>query len=187
MVSFVVGIKRTFFMSEEVGRQLPRARPVVMTFYDILLTQPYTAKFYIQNDATEEDCQRLIKAVDALSQCVLGKYKIGHQEYVVPDYPKKLENISPYAMGTFKWQISYHTRNESSRRHTIPGHNPEYSVLHGKAPNPNHPLWIEFLELFREMCVSKEGEPIESPVDLGYTTSRFPPKSAKKRRKKRRV
>ena len=176
-------------MSEPVGKQLPRAKPVTLTFYDTLQTQPYTTTFYVRDETPDEVCHRLIEAVASLSMCVLGKYQIGHHKYVVPEYQKGFETISgSVVMGTFKWQISYHTPNGSVRRHTIPGRNPEHGIRGEKTPNPNHPLWQEFLDIFRASCVSKEGEPIQGPLELGYTSSNWPPKSAKKRgRRKRKV
>ncbi len=114
-------------MSDAIGKQLRRAKPITLTFYDTLRTHPYTATFYVREDTTEEDCHKLIRTVDALSMCVLGKYKIGFEQYVVPEYHKGFESISPYAHGTFKWQIAYHTPNGSVRKHTIPGRNPVVS------------------------------------------------------------
>ncbi|MCD4685090.1 MAG: hypothetical protein K8S97_04040 [Anaerolineae bacterium] len=172
-------------MPETIGKQLPRAKPINLTFYDILRTQPYTATFYVREDASTEECHQLINAVKALSLCVLGKYKIGFEQYVVPEYQKGLDTISPYAIGTFKWQIGYHTPNGSMRRHTIPGRNNEHSLQGQKTPDPNHPLWKEFLEVFRRLCVTKESDPIEGPIDLSRTGSNWPPKSAKKRKKRR--
>ncbi len=168
-------------MSENAGRQIPSAKPVIMTFYDMLKTPAYTATFYVRESATEEECERLIRAVDALSLCLLAKYKIGYQQYVVPNYHKGLEEISNQARGTFKWQISYHTPSGAVRRHTIPGRNPELFVSRAKLPDRKHPLWQEFLEVFRLICVSKEGEAIEGAVDLSQSISNWPPKSAKKR------
>jgi hypothetical protein len=170
-------------MSENLGKPLPRAKPITMTFYDSLQIQPYTSTFYVREDTSEEECQKLIRAVEALSMCVLGKYKIGYQEYVIPDYQRNFATMSAWAIGTAKWQISYHTTRGSVRRHTIPGRNPEHGPH--KIPDPNHPLWVEFLEIFRNVCVSKEGESISGPIELGRTGSNWPPKSAKQRRKRK--
>jgi hypothetical protein len=175
-------------MTEPIGRRLPRAQPITMTFYDWLLTYPYSTTFYVRADTTDEDCHRLIEAVRALSACTLGQYKIGYQQYVVPDYHKA--ELKPNVMGTFKWLITYHDKNGSARRHTIPGRSVALALgakqsgmgKTGKKPDPNHPLWKAFLAVFAELCVTKEGEPITGYIELGYTDSNWPPKGWEKRR-----
>jgi hypothetical protein len=82
------------------GRKLPRAKPVVMTFYDSLLDYPYTTTFYIREDATLQQIQELVRCVDALSDCVLGKYKIGYEEYIVSDFRERIAKIDVHVMGT---------------------------------------------------------------------------------------
>ncbi|MBN1200527.1 MAG: hypothetical protein JXJ20_01605 [Anaerolineae bacterium] len=170
-------------MSDSPGKELPRAMPITMTFYDMLKTHPYTCTFYVPDNTTDEECEKLIRAVEALSMCVLGKYKIGHKQFIVPGYQDK--SISNNALGTRKSRISYYTPNGAVRSHTIPGCNAEHAIRGEKTPNPNHPAWQAFLAVFRDLCVSKEGEPIEGPIDLSRSDSNWPPKSAKKRKKRR--
>lgn len=114
---------------ELLGRQLPRAKPVTLTFYDSLLDYPYTTTFYVREDASLEQVQELIRCVDALSSCVLGKYKIGYDEYIVPDFRERVAEIDANVMGTFRWRIVYMTENSITRSHTIPGRNIETSLV----------------------------------------------------------
>lgn len=178
-------------MTEPIGKQLPRAKPITLTFYDTLLDWPYRTIFYVRADASEEDCHRLIDAICAVSDCELGQYSIGYQKYVVPDYREKLKNRMPGSvMGTFKWQITFHTEDGRPRKHTIPGRNRDYSIgmripglkKSGKNPDPEHPRWNHFVEVFRELCVTKEGGPVGGHIELGRTGSDWPPKGWKKRR-----
>jgi hypothetical protein len=179
-------------MDSSLGHQLPRAKPVTLTFYDWLKDYPYTTTFYVRDEATTEQIQALITSVAELSQCILGKYKVGHEQYVIPDYLERLKSVSPYAMGTYKWLISYSTPSGMARSHSIPGLNREYSLsakygggLKKRADMPyeDHPKWQAFLTIFKTICVTKEGETISpSGVQLSYTKSNWPPKGAKKRR-----
>jgi hypothetical protein len=187
-------------MTEPIGRHLPRAKPIHLTFYDRLIDWPYSTTFYVREDTSEEDCHRLIEAVRAVSACELGEYKIGYQKYVVPDYREKLKSRTPGAvMGTFKWLITFHTENGRLHKTTIPGRNDELSINGvrakraretgghyqpirdaGKDPDREHPLWQQFLKVFTELCVTQEGESISGHVELGRTGSDWPPKGWKK-------
>jgi len=162
-----------------------------MTFYDALQTYPYTTTFYVRDDATLEQIHELIRCVDDLSDCVLGKYKIGHDEYVVPGYRDLLASVhSKMVMGTFKWRIIYSTEDFTKRSHTIPGRNRETSLAvtkrvpkrAGKMPDLEHPKWQAFLEIFSSICVTKESEAIQEYIEGNISGANWPPKGAKKRR-----
>ncbi len=173
-----------------IGRKLPRARPVILTFYDSLKDYPYTSTFSVRDDATNEQIQHLINCVCALSDCVLGQYKIGYAVYVIPDLEDKVKALKSSVMGTFKWRITYRTPHGMSRSHTIPGLNRETSLRMtknimkspGKDPDLSHPKWRAFLEIFRAICVTKGGEAIHEPIMCSYSGGNWPPKGAKRRR-----
>jgi hypothetical protein len=181
-----------------LGHKLPRAKPIMLTFYDRLQDYPYTTTFYVREETSQEQSESLIKAVSDLSICILGKYKIGYQDFIVPDYRDKLKRITPYAMGTFKWLIKFYVTTYfgdlMARSVTIPGRDIDTSigVTHGvnyglkgnaaKRPDPKHPKWITFVQIFTAICVSKEGMIMNNYVDLDITSSNWPPKGAKKRR-----
>lgn len=181
----------------QLGHKLPRAKPILLTFYDRLQDYPYTT-FYVREETTQEQSEALIKAVSDLSICILGKYKIGYQDFIVPDYRDKLKSITPYAMGTFKWLIKFYVTTYfgdlMARSVTIPGRDIDtsMSVTHktnyglrgdaGKRPDPKHPKWITFVQIFTAICVSKEGMTMNNHIDLDVTSSNWPPKGAKKRR-----
>jgi len=180
--------------SVPLGHKLPRAKPITLTFYDWLKDYPYTTTFYAREETTLQQSNALIKAITDVSQCVLGKYKIGYEEYIVPDYRDRLTIITPQVLGTFKWNVKYyavtHFGDLMPRSVTIPGRDYETSIganhgLKGKAakrPDPKHPKWISFVDIFTAICVSKEGMPINNHIDLDVTSSNWPPKGAKKRR-----
>lgn len=177
-----------------LGHKVPRAKPILLTFYDRLQDYPYTTTFYVREETSNEQAEKLIKAITDISACVLGKYKIGYQEFLVPDFRDKVKFIKPDALGTFKWAIKYYARtyfgDQLARSVTIPGRNHDTSLLTtrnvpkkaGKRPDPNHPLWINLTEIFLSICVSKEGMAIDKYIELDYTDSNWPPKGAKKRR-----
>ncbi len=177
-----------------LGHKLPRAKPITLTFYDRLQDYPYTTTFYVREETPQEQSEALVRVVSDLSICILGKYKIGYKDFIVPDYRDKLKLIAPNAMGTFKWLIKFHVTTYfgdlMARSVTIPGRDYETSIganygLKGSAakrPDPKHPKWINFVDLFTAICVSKEGMTINNHVDLDITSSNWPPKGAKKRR-----
>ena len=176
---------------QPLGRELPRAKPVVLTFYDMLRDVPSTTTFYVSEDTSQEQIEALIQAVEALSECVLGKYNIGHREFIVPDYFKRFEAEKITAITGQKSVIKYRTENGASHSHSIPGRNPHMSInaklsspigARGKKPDPDHPKWQAFLKIFREICVSKEGEKILEPINLDYSNQNWPPKSYRKRK-----
>lgn len=101
--------------------------------------------------------------------CVLGKYKIGYETYIVPDYLERTTTLSPYVMGTRKWRISYKIVSGRALSHTIPGLHRDYAYagkygggLKDRADLPymEHPKWQAFLAIFKAICISKEGEAI---------------------------
>lgn len=176
-------------MTQSIGFELKRALPITMTYYDWLLTYPYTSTFYVRDGTSDEDCNELIQAVRALSACVLGKYKIGHRSFVVTTFDEDKKAVSPYAMGTRKWQIQYHNSLGLSRSHTIPGSKVEHSRGGTQAglkkaardPNLNHEDWKHFLSVFKRVCVNPEGEAIPPLINVKPSNSNWPPKGAKKR------
>ncbi|MBN1122712.1 MAG: hypothetical protein JXJ17_16665 [Anaerolineae bacterium] len=172
-----------------LGRELPRAIPVQLTFYDRLKDVPFTTTFYVRDDATQEQIEALIKAVDDVSLCVLGEYKIGHRVFVVPDYRDELDRLSPYSIGGQKWVIKYRTVKGSARSISIPGRDMMLSQSEarkksgkpGHKPDPNHEKWQRVLAAFKAICVSKEGEALVDEVLLDYRNESWPPKSARRR------
>jgi hypothetical protein len=171
-------------MIEIVGKPTSRtAKPIIMTFYDYLKYYPYTTKFYVREDTSETESLEIINAVCGVTECVLGKYTIGYKPYIFPNFREHIEQIRPVVMGTFKWTIKYRLDGTYQlRTHTIPGRHFELTLPHSKQPNPQHPLWTKFLDTFKRVCVSEEGNPIPQYVQLGITASNWPPKGAKKRR-----
>jgi hypothetical protein len=173
-----------------LGNKLNRAKPVALTFYDSLETYPYSTTFYVHDNTLNEQCEKLIQAISDLSSCVLGKYNIGYEQFVVQNYHEKLAKLTPSTFGTEKWVIKYHIRNWTARSHTIPGRNKEtsYGAMRpgmgkfGKMPDPNHAKWQAFLQIFQAICVSKEAEMIQGQIELDYSSANWPPKGAKKRR-----
>jgi hypothetical protein len=173
---------------DTLGHELRRAKPVMLTFYDYLKTYPYTVTFYIRDDATDQQCQALIQAICDLSNCILGKYKIGYHEFVIPDYRDRLKEITAYVMGTQKWVVQYHTPNWHHRLHSIPGRNLEASLgarlgsgKWAKKPDLENPRWQNFLGLFKALCVSKDGDTIHGEIELDYSNGNWPPKGWKKK------
>jgi hypothetical protein len=178
-------------LNDFIGKPLPRnAKPVILTFYDWLRTYPYTAKFYIQEDASEETANELIQVVCSVSECVLGKYTLGYKPFIVPDFNQRLDQMTHTVMGTFKWAIKYRPDTHLGlRTHTIPGMNRDLSIgaripglkKRANVPDEEHPLWIKFLEVFKRVCVSEEGYPIPgNDIVLDDTLSKWPPSGAKK-------
>ena len=178
-------------MTDSVGFELPRAMPIVLTFYDWLVTYPYTSTFYVPDSTPDEACHRLICVVSKLSLCVLGQYKIGFRQFTMPDFNEAIKTLSPVSMGTVKWRIQYHNSFGLVRSHMIPGFNFDHSLgashpgmgKTGKAPNLNHEEWQQFLIVFREICVSKEGEVIPEWIEVTVSSSKWPPPGWKKRQK----
>lgn len=92
-------------------------------------------------------------------------------------------------MGTFKWVVRYYSPNYRAHTHTIPGRNIDLQLIMrvrvsggaGKNPDPEHPLWVKFVEVFRKIRVSEQGYPISKEVDLGFTGANWPPRGAKRR------
>ena len=91
--------------------------------------------------------------------------------------------------------LCYHLFGDlMARSVTIPGRNMDTSmvVTHGfnsalkghaaKRPDPKHPKWITFVQIFTAICVSKEGMTMNDHIELDITSSNWPPKGAKKRR-----
>ena len=137
---------------------------------------PFKSTFYVRIDTNSADIRAFIEATQALSICALGEYRVGDQRYVLPDYREKLQN-QPYAMGAMKWVISYKTVKWEARSHTIPGSNQEL-----KYASSSHPTWRTFLNLFQQICVSKEGQLISVPsIAIRYRNGKWPPKGATKR------
>jgi hypothetical protein len=175
---------------EGLGRKLPRAKPVTLTFYDLLKDYPFTTTFYVREEEAQAQIEALIGAIRAVSTCVLGKYKIGYQEYTIPSYREKLNKISVNTMGGSKWVVKYRTKRGSTRSFTIPGRDIRLSinanrgtpiVKAGKRPDADLPQWETLIELVKRICVSKEGEEIMDWVGLDYRNEKWPPKGAKRR------
>ncbi len=173
-------------MAEEpLGCELPRAVSVQLTFYDRLKDVPFTTTFYVRDDATQDQIEALIKAIDDVSLCVLGEYKIGHRVFVVPDYRDQLDSLSPYCIGGQKWVIKYRTAKGQARSIGIPGRDMSLSQgvtrnkpgKPGHKPDPNHEKWQRVLTAFKAICVSKEGEALINEVLLDYRNESWPPKS----------
>src|SRR5690606_39732069 len=125
-----------------------------------------------------------------VSQCVLGKYKIGYQEYVVPDYREQLKSIAPHALGWQKWVVKLRTERGAARSFSIPGRRLELSInaqrgtpigKKGKAPDPRLPEWQRITELAKRLCVDKTGEELRDWVELDYRNETWPPKRARRR------
>lgn len=175
---------------EPLGRELPRAKPVTLTFYDRLWDVPFTTTFYVREDAQNAQIEALIEAIRAVTLCVLGKYKIGYQEYMIPGYREQLKSIPPHAAGWQRWVVKYRTEHGSARSFSIPGRDDTLSInaqrgysigKKGKAPDPKLPVWQRLGALFKEICVSKEGEALKDWVELGYRNEAWPPKGARRR------
>ncbi len=170
--------------------KLPRAKPVILSFYDWLKVYPYTSTFYMRDEASIEQINALIKVVRGLSNCVLGSYRIGHEQYTIPDYVEQLKTLTPEVMGTRKWVIGYRVEYGSARSVTIPGRKHEYTLagrygggLKGRSdlPDAENPVWQEFWGLFKVICCSSEGQPVLDLVKLDYSNDKWPPKGWKKR------
>jgi hypothetical protein len=160
-------------------------KSLAMTFFDTLRTYPYTATFYIREDALHE-AEEFVHRVRDLSTCVMSKYRLGNEDFLIPDYERELEDIPPYVMGTRKWVIKYRVAPNTIRSHTIPGRNFDYTLgaSLGKSPDkrnhmpdPAHPLWQSFVEIFRRICVSSEGKPVLNVELLDFRNDPYPPKS----------
>ena len=80
------------------------------------------------------------------------------------------------------------TKDLKARSVTIPGRSHETSLRMtkgvmqkpGKRPDPKHPKWVAFADIFTAICVTKEGQAIQNYLDLDYSDSNWPPKRAKK-------
>ena len=175
---------------QSLGRQRPRAKPVILTFRDSHgESYAFTSTFYVREDATLEQIEQLIRAVCDLSLCILSEYKIGYEQFWIPDYRERLKQIRPEAFGVQKWRIKYYDSNHRARSHTIPGRNQETSlvvtknIMRGPGMNPDlsHPKWQVFLEIFREICVTKEGNPIGEPIEGMFSSGKWPPKGRRRR------
>ncbi|MFN8530861.1 MAG: hypothetical protein U0670_19835 [Anaerolineae bacterium] len=173
--------------SNAIGFERVQAKPIIMTFYDWLRTYPYTSTFYVRAEATDDDCHRLIRAIQVMSACILGQYKIGYRPFLVRDLDEQFKAMQPAPMGTFKWRISYMT-SLGSRAHTIPAYKIEHSMSGypglrkaNNYPNLEHPDWKHFLTVWREVGVSSEGEAIPTDVQVKASKSNWPPPGAKKR------
>lgn len=175
------------------GVKLPRGKPVVLTFYDRLQDHPYTSTFHVRDEVSLDQINALIKVVRDLSTCVLGRYKIGHDQYAIPDYTENLKTIWPYCLGTEKWLIQYRVEYGSARSVTIPGRKRELTLAGHSAsgqglkkrahlPYVQHPTWQEFLKIFKTICCSSDGQAVLEPIKLDYSTDNWPPKGWKKRR-----
>jgi hypothetical protein len=175
--------------SSQPKRANDSVRPVpfkslAMTFFDTLRTHPYTATFYIRENAGHE-AEEFVHCVRDLSTCVMSKYKFGDEEVAMPDYERELEDIPPFVMGTRKWVIKYRVAPNNIRSHTIPGRNFDYTIgaSLGKSadkrnhmPDPAHPLWQSFVDIFRRICVSSDGMPVLNVELLDYRNDPYPPK-----------
>lgn len=176
-------------ISNTAGRKLPRAKPVTLTFYDRLLDYPFRTTVYLRDHESDESIRSLIEIIHAVSLCVLGSYKIGYQEYLIPDYQQQLKSISPFVMGSHKWVVKYRTTSGSARSFAIPGRDESLSLnasrspmgKQGKRPDPNNPKWQALVKVFKQTCVSKEGENLMHWVGLDYRNEVWPPKGAKRR------
>jgi hypothetical protein len=177
-------------MDTSLGRELPRAKPVTLTFYDMLGDVPFTTTFYVHEEETDERIEALVKAIRDVSLCVLGEYKIGHRAFTMPDYRIRLKEIPKSTLGGHKWVVKYRIKPGSLRSMSIPGRDDSLAINStrsimgkaGKAPNPDHPKWQALVALFKQICISKEGvEVMEDLVELDYRNEAWPPKGAKKR------
>jgi hypothetical protein len=175
---------------EGLGRKLPRAKPVTLTFYDLLKDYPYITTFYVREEEPRARIEKLIEAIRAVSNCVLGTYKIGYEEFTISGYREKLHDLPLNTMGSFKWVIKYRTKRGAARSFTIPGRDERLSVnadrgspigKAGKRPDVDLPQWQTLAGLVKQLCVSKEGEEIMDWVDLDYRNEKWPPKGAKRR------
>jgi len=177
-------------MMDTIGIERVQAKPITLTFYDWLRTYPYTSSFYVRDETSDEDCHRLIRTVQTLSDCILGKYKIGYRPFIVRDLDEQFKAMKPAPKGTFKWRISYLNSFGLTRAHTIPAYKIEHKMgghhpgLKKASDNPylDHPDWKQFLAVWREVGVSSEGEPIPGDVQIKTSKSNWPPPGAKKRR-----
>jgi hypothetical protein len=88
-------------------------------------------------------------------------------------------------MGTRKWVIKYRVAPNTIRSHTIPGRNFDYTMgaSLGKSPDkrnhmpdPAHPLWQSFVDIFRRICVSSDGHPVLNVELLDFRNDPYPPK-----------
>lgn len=59
--------------NESLGHQLPRAKPVTLTFYDTLKDVPFTTTFYVREDESRVNIEELIDALRAVTPCILGR------------------------------------------------------------------------------------------------------------------
>lgn len=150
-----------------------------MTFYD-KIKHPYTSTFYVASTTTNQEATELIHCVEALSICVLGKYKIGYDEFLISDYLHKLKNISPYSMGTSKWRIVAYTENHKVTSFSIPGRNPDL-MTQRKTVELEHSAWKTFLTQFRKLCLAKTGESLQERIEVEVSNGTWPPKGAKRR------
>lgn len=177
-------------MTDKVGHEIPRAMPITMTFYDSLVTYPYTSTFYVPESTPDDDVNRLITAVRALSGCALGKYKIGYRPFIMPEFDEAIKQVQPQVYGTFKWTIKYVNAMGLSRSHSIPG-----TQLHhrmgwlrpgmkkaGDNPNLDHEDWKTFLAVFNELCVSSMGEKEKYRLEVKMSKANWPPSGWKKRK-----
>jgi hypothetical protein len=85
-------------MSEPVGVERARAKPLVLTFYDYLREYPYTSTFYVRKDVSDDECHQFIAAAQTRSSCALGMYKIGYRQFAVKDFYDRLNALPPGAV-----------------------------------------------------------------------------------------
>lgn len=171
------------------GRQLPRAKPVMLTFYDRLKDYPFTTTFYVREEEPEGTVNNMIDAVRSVSRCVLGSYKIGFHEFMIPDYRDRLASIENTVLGFQKWVVKYRTIHHRHRSFSIPGWNADLSIgathpgigKQGKKPDPKHPMWQSLVQAFKPIAVDRTGEAILDWVELDYRFEAWPPKGAKRR------
>jgi len=173
--------------NDSLGRELPRAKPITLTFYDSLYDVPFTTTFYVREEESDKKIEAMIKAIRDVSLCVLGQYKIGHRQFAVDGYREHLNEIPISLMGASKWVVKYRPARGSARSFTIPGRDSTLDInssrspigKKGKAPDPENPKWKVLATLVKQICVSKEGEALMDWVGLDYRNEAWPPKGAR--------
>lgn len=163
-------------------------KKVVLTFYD-QIDYPYTTTYYVREEATHEQIEELVNCIADLSICVLARYKVDDETVNYPDYKEKVQQLGGGVFGTWKWVLKYKDKRMKAGSKTIPGRNPETSMLQtrgvrpGRKPDLAHPKWQAFLKIFKEICLSNKGIPINKVFFQGdYINGKWPPKGAKKRK-----
>lgn len=171
--------------NQSLGRELPRAKPVTLTFYDTLKTVPFTTTFYVREGESRERIEELIDAIRAVTPCVLAEYKIGYKKYAVPGYREQMEDMSPHSIGGQKWVVKYSIAGGSQRYFSIPGRDPQLTVNYkrgggggdkGTRPAESLPEWRRITQLVKELCVGKEGQELTGSIELDYRNESWPPK-----------